>query len=265
MERPSIPPVAPRKQRIFYSRAYRTFPPLAALHIVLCLLIFGLVFVSVIVYRVELTRIVAVTASHLARLAGVDAGVTRLDFLWGHVYTVDALGSFPSLNYAFLSFVVCILVVLVVPRLKKLSPPIAFWFMYVFIIHLISSVFFIFFPEYFPYTLLDFTSLYMMVEVIMWILIPLLVLGISWYCPAGIVAKTTLLLATVIYSFVFGMVRLALFVIVLEHYSVIFMAVMFFMFGALVDFIYLTGFYSLFAVRTANGLAKRRDVWRWSS
>lgn len=253
------------KDKIYYSRTYRKLPQISRLHAFIMLLFVLVLDVLVFVFRRKLTFWVSYTAWYLARFFEAGPGLAQVKFMGTHIFAVDTMAVYPGPEFAFANLFVSIIALALLGRVQRLGAPLAYWMFYAFIVHLVSSLFFIFFPQYFPYSILEITGLYMEVELVTWLLIPPIVLGSVFLYPVSMLGKALLILATLGYSFIFGAVRLAVFLFVLHYGSVIFMAILFFVFGSLVDFIYIVGFYSVYITRAANSLAGRRDVWKWLS
>jgi len=253
------------KNRIYYGRAYRKLPEISRIHAFTMLLFVFVVDVLIFVFRRYLTYLAARGAWHVARFIDAGPGLAQVNFMGTRIFAVDNMAVYPSAEFAFINLLISIVVLALLPRVQRVGAPIAYWLFYAFIVHLASSVFFVFVPQYFPYSVLELTALYMEVELVMWLLIPPIVLGSVFLYPLGVLGKITLILATLVYSFIFGVVRLAVFLFILHYGSVMFTAVFFFVLGSLVDFVYIVGFYSFYISRAAHSLSGRRDVWKWLS
>ena len=182
------PPSGP-KHHIFYSRAYRTLPRLSLPHTVGLFLLVLIVDIALFIYRVEVAYLVTDTAALIAAQAGVETALVKLDYFWAEMYTVKAMGSFPSPLFSLVSLIVSVVAMLLVPRIRLLPQPVTFWIFYAAFIHAVSSAFFVFFAEHFPYTVVDFTTLYMELEFVMWLLIPFIVLLTAGAYPSGLLTK----------------------------------------------------------------------------
>lgn len=258
-------PAAGQKDKIYYGRAYRKLPRISRLHAFIMLLFVLVIEVLIFVFRRYLTYISAYGAWYVARVIEAGPGLAQVNFMYTRIFAVDNMAVYPTAEFAFINLFISIVVLALLPKVQRIGAPIAYWLFYAFIVHLVSSAFFVFVPQYFPYSILEITALYMEVELVTWMLIPPIVLGSVFLYPVSMLGKAALILATLGYSFVFGTVRLAVFLFVLHYGSVIFMAVLFFVFGSLVDFIYIVGFYSVYITGVAHSLAGRRDVWKWLS
>jgi hypothetical protein len=131
-------------------------------------------------------------------------------------------------------------------------------------INLSSAVFFTISPSEFPYTLTQFSELYIKTQINMWLFLPFVLGTALLLMPDPFLPKPALVLLTLIYSIVFGFLRYILFLFIVSRFSVIYIPILFFATGPLIDFVYLVGIYSYYNSRVANNLRKNRMVWKWS-
>jgi hypothetical protein len=130
-------------------------------------------------------------------------------------------------------------------------------------IHTVSSLYFLLFPAYFPYTGSDYSQLYMLQEVGIWFFMPV-IMGLAILpMPASILYKAGIMLLIYLYSLLFGLVRYIVFLMIISKISMIYMAVLFFALGPLIDFLYSVGIYSLYVNKIARRLAEDFSIWRW--
>jgi hypothetical protein len=98
----------------------------------------------------------------------------------------------------------------------------------------------------------------------MWLFLPLILSMAILLFPTRIFPKLALILVTLVYSIIFGTLRYIIFLFILSKFSIIYMALLFFCFGPLIDFVYIVGIYSYYGSRHAINLRKNRTVWKWS-
>ena len=156
-----------------------------------------------------------------------------------------------------------LLTIFLVPLIKKIPKPIGFWIIFISLINLISSLFFLFFADKFPYSLTIFSELYIKTEIAMWLLIPALLTLALVPLPSNILAKFTVITITLAYSIIFGCVRYTVFLYVLRQFSYLFMAMLFFIFGPLMDSIYIVAIYSFYVSILAKKIKGDVKVWKW--
>lgn len=82
----------------------------------------------------------------------------------------------------------------------------------------------------------------------------------------AVIYKFLTLLAVMLYSIVFGIVRYVIFIWLLYRFSVIYMAFFYFMIGPMFDFLYLVMIYAVFVNRMIGVYDSRKgkEVWKWS-
>lgn len=104
----------------------------------------------------------------------------------------------------------------------------------------------------------------MRTQVTMWFLIALVIpLALAPF-PTNTLMKVGVISAILVYSVVFGCFRYIVFFYILTKYSYLFMPVLFFAFGPLIDFIYIVGLYSFFISLLAVKMKGSLTKWRWS-
>jgi hypothetical protein len=170
---------------------------------------------------------------------------------------------FPGPGLALLNFILCVTIVICLPRISQLPRPIMVWTGFVAVINAISSAYFILWPHLFPYGVGEFSVLYLGTELGIWLMIPIVMGAALAPLPAPFMEKAGVVLLTMIYSMVFGIVRYVVFLYLLYRASVLYMAVMFFSFGPLFDFVYIVGFYSYYGKVLSLRLKHDEDAWQW--
>ncbi len=255
------------KERIHLHRAYKRLagaPPIPTT--IFFLLIAACDALIVIFYRPLLSGFVQ-QVSQLAALSGVPTTITHWRFLpvWvTRMPVLDAPASFPSSRVSLITFIVGVLLVLIVPRLRPIPKVVRVYVVFLSLLMTASAIFFIFFPHRFPYDVVDFSLLYMGTQFGMWLLMPIVMgLAVSML-PSPVIEKLLVVLATLAYGAVFGAVRYACFLLLLQKMTVLSMATMFFAFGPLIDFVYMVSIYSIYVNIVALRMQNRPEVWRWS-
>ncbi|MBN2320802.1 MAG: hypothetical protein JXR49_17110 [Acidobacteria bacterium] len=189
--------------------------------------------------------------------------VIERPFFFGDVSFVAIPGTYPSLSVTVINLAISLALVLFLPRMRK-GKNIAIYIFYLAAINLVSSLFFLFFYSYFPYSATRFSELYVITEISMWLFIPF-ILGMAIVLfPPAIIPKMTVILMTLFYSVVIGTLRYVLFLFIVSKLSVLYMALLYFAFGPLVDFIYVVGIFSFYSNRLAINLQGSIKAWKWS-
>jgi hypothetical protein len=193
----------------------------------------------------------------------LQTDIPILNLLTREVPILDMPTVYPTPLFAttiLLLSVILIIIVLLVPKFPRL---LAVYLIFLSIINVMSAIFFILFPHQFPYTIAEFSILYIGTEIALWIMIPMILAIALYSLPSNLASKFIFILFNVVYSIVFGAIRYAAFLFMLDDYSVVFMALFYFAFGPLFDFVYLVGFYTLYASNLAEVTRHSFQRWRW--
>lgn len=177
-------------------------------------------------------------------------------------------GRLPTLQESFIYFLVSSLSLLfLLSKFNRLSRYISAWLIYISFVYFVSSFYFVFFLDSFPYTERDFAVLYILQQTGAFLFIPILlafslsIFTFSWLNP---LLNAITIALSLTYSSVFGGLRYIVFAYTLKNFSYIHMPAMFFLFGPLLDFIYIVSFYSLCLYLTIRLLqTKRESSYQW--
>jgi hypothetical protein len=253
------------KTLIYYHRAYRKITGagwIPLLEFIAIAIPFSL---AVLFFYPPVTQQMSKIAHSILSAYYLPGSVILLEktFLIGNVLIVDLPDRYPTAMICLINFFVSLILILFLPRLRT-AKNIAIYVVFLAIINIVSAIFFTTLPFDFPYSNQDFSELYIKSEVSMWLFIPF-ALGIAFLpLPASIFPKILLVILTLIYSVIFGTLRYIIFLFIISRFSVIYMALLFFAFGPLIDFIYIVGIYSFYTCRLAKKLKGSESVWKWS-
>jgi len=256
------------KKLIFYHRAYRKFPLVVWYRYLLEFLLLTLFF-SVLVFTLyplatKLTSFAAKEVLSLVMPPGTLEILEKPFFFRKFYYIVNRIGMFPSATFLLVTFIVTLLIAFIVPRLKQIQKSFGVWIGFVCVINLISCFFFLFFADRFPYDVLVFSDLYMKTQVTMWFLISVIIpLALAPF-PVNLFLKTGATAGILFYSLIFGCLRYIVFLYIITKFSYLFMPVLFFTLGPLLDFIYILGLYAFFLSLVAVRMKGDNSKWRWS-
>jgi hypothetical protein len=184
-------------------------------------------------------------------------------FIAGTITTPQIPGRYPAPQFTFAVLILSVLVILIATRVP-IPKPVAIWIIFVCLANLISAFFFTFFPAYFPYTIQQFSELFIKTEISIWLFVPVIMVASLLPLPSSKITKFMAILSAVLYAVIFGVVRYVLFVQILVKFSYIFMAVLFFCFGPFIDFIVVVGIYSFFVSLISRKINQDLRVWNWS-
>lgn len=252
------------KSRIYHHRSYRKLPKAKPGQTVLDFLICAVLLdVLILILYPSITYGISYVGRMIFSNAYTQYEIVNIPFILGDVFLLDIFGRYPSQEFAVYAALISLLIVVVVPLFSFFTQPIAIWVVLISFINLISSVFFVFFADYFPYSMLIYLDLYMKTLVSIWLIIPFILLLGFIPLPTNFFQKLKLIVLTVIYSIIFGCLRYIVFIFILREFSYLFMAILFFMFGPFFDFVYIVGFYSVFVSNLAVKIKGDETKWGW--
>lgn len=133
-------------------------------------------------------------------------------------------------------------------------------------VQIISSLFFLFASNDFPYTATIYSELYIKQQVSLWLFF-FIILGVLTALLGNgyFLYNIFFLTGIMIYSLVYGVLRYLTYLYILSEVSTIYMAALFFTFGPLFDFLYVTFFYGRYVSRiiSVNETKESEDIWEW--
>jgi hypothetical protein len=174
-------------------------------------------------------------------------------------------GRLPTLQESSIYLLVSSLsLIFLLSKFNRLSKYISAWLIYISFVYFVSSFYFVFFLGSFPYTERDFAMLYILQQTGVFLFTPILLalsLSLFTFSWLNLPLNAITIALSLTYSSVFGGLRYIVFAYTLKNLSYIHMPAMFFLFGPLLDFIYMVSFYSLCLYMTTILLQKRREVF----
>jgi hypothetical protein len=189
--------------------------------------------------------------------------IVSYTYVIGHASYITLPGTFPSILFSFINAIVSLLLLVLLPAIERFKPLIIFCIVVSFIMFL-SSVFFIFLPDQFPYQASDYSDLYIKQQISIWFFVPI-IMGLAVLpLPSSLLSKVITMVTTFLYSLAFGTVRYVVFLFIIGKISLLYMAILFFVLGPLVDFVYIVGIYSVYAARVARNIKGNFTLWKWS-
>lgn len=197
----------------------------------------------------------------------IDSKISKHEPVSGlSFYFLSLNGKFPTLIESLVILVISLFLFFVNYKSKILPLPFKVWLNFILIILIFSSLFFIFFADRFPYTLNDFSLIYIILQIGLISFIPIVIgfplalFSFSWLL---LLTNFFIIIITLIYSFIFGAIRYALFLYILKEYSFLWMANLFFNFGPLLDMIYISGIYAFYISILSKKSRQSIKIWRW--
>jgi hypothetical protein len=189
--------------------------------------------------------------------------VIEKEFVWKDVSFLAIHGATPSGVTIFANTIISVVMIVLMTLIKRYKN-IAVFIIFLAVLHLVSSLFFMFYGDVFPYTGTEFSELCIKSQIGIWLFIPFILSMAFLALPAPIFSRLAVLVVTILYSLVFGTTRYIVFLFLVSKFSSIYMAILYFAFGPLVDFVYIVGIYSVYNCRLAKTLKNKQSVWKWA-
>jgi len=184
-------------------------------------------------------------------------------YIYDDVFIVTVPGRYPSLRVSIITAIVSLTILFIAISKKKAIEPKYVWLIFISFIVLVSALFFVFFSAHFPYTLELYSEMYIKTEIGIWLTIPVVLSFALLPFPIPEYKKIGVIFLTLGYSVLFSLVRYIVFLYLLRQLSYLYMALMFFMFGPFLDFMYIVGSYSLCITSAAVKGSKDYELWNW--
>lgn len=259
-----------KKGRIYYSRTYRRLRRFGMKEIISVAAMIIPVLILFFVFLPKLTMFMSWAAVKVmsAQFKGILAQIVQMDMpFFGEIYIVEMPTVYPDKYQIFMNLIMMCIFFLVFGSGKRKGKPLPIFLMIVMVIHTINCLFLLFASNYFPYTAYQYSDLYIKQQIGIWFVFIILA-GMVTGCMGrkGILIKCFAFLSIVVYSVAFGIIRYLLFLYILQKFSILYMALMFFVLGPFFDFLYLVGIYALFINRMEDvySTEEGREEWLWS-
>lgn len=256
------------KKQIYYARTYRHWR-MGRLTTALYLLLFVLPCVVLLFFTYdELTYIMCRGAEWVLEKAGYAVEWESSIFLphLGSIYSLTLPTKLPSYGLILANLAVCLALIWALTSLPRGMRPISIYLSIVLFTHVISCAFFLLGRDIFPYSVADFSDLYIKQQIGIWLTFLILMgLIMGFLASGGVVRRILTVLAVMLYSFAFGFVRYTLFLWILAEFSMLYMPLMFFVLGPFFDFLYFVAIYAMSTNRMIHNFeTSRRGEWEWA-
>ncbi|HMK55300.1 MAG TPA: hypothetical protein VK448_01530 [Dissulfurispiraceae bacterium] len=253
------------KSIILYHRSYRKIAASPRPFVLQFFFIALPLSLIVVFFYPDITRTVCLIAKEVLSpfFSEGSLRIVSYPYLTGNAHYLTLPGKFPSVVFSLLNAIAGLLILLLLPKIVRFKPLVILGSVVSFIMFL-SAVFFLFLPDQFPYQASDYSDLYIKQQISIWFFVPV-IMGLAVLpLPASLPSKVVAMLTSFIYSLIFGTVRYAVFLFIIGKISLLYMAVLFFALGPLVDFVYIVGIYCVYAARLAKNIKGNYTLWKWS-
>jgi hypothetical protein len=247
--RPDAVLPAGQKTVIHQHRAYRRLQGESTAYYIFKFLLLSVPFILAACCSVSaLSYVYSVAARAILAVPGTNeiTLISRRFWYFGDLHLVNFLGKYPTPSFSFALAVVSLLLLLLLQKIRRIPRSIAVYCGFVFFVNFVSALYFLLFPNSFPYDVTDFSDLYMKTEMGIWLMVPFIAAISLMPLPSALWKQFLLVASLLVYSVAFGFVRYIVFLYCLQHFSYVFMATMFIAFVPPLDTIYIVGIYSLY-------------------
>ncbi len=258
------------KKDIFYARTYR--------HLEINLwrsMLYSLFIVvpSVLLFIINIENITQIMSEIVVFVFGKTAPGISL-YIREDAFSILATMKFiefptvyPEAGATLLNFLIALTIIIFCNTGRRKGKPVPIYITIMAMIHIINCVYFIFATNYFPYTTFEYSNLYIKQQLGIWLAFIVMVgMVTALQGKIGFGYRLLMYVAVMSYSFIFGTIRYILFLYVIEEFSILYMAVMFFVLGPFFDFLYLVWIYGIFMnkVIQLHETTKGKGMWKWS-
>lgn len=259
-----------KKRKIYYSRTYRRLQRFGVKEILIVATMIIPALILFFIFLSKLTMFMSWAAVKVlsAEFDGILAQIVQMKVpFFGKIFIVEMPTIYPDKFQIFMNLIIMCIFFLILGTGKRKTKPLSIFLMITVVIHMINCLFLLFASNFFPYTVYQYSDLYIKQQIGIWFIFIILA-GMVTGCVGrkGFLTKFFAFVSIMIYSLVFGVIRYILFLYLLQRFSILYMALMFFVLGPFFDFLYLVGIYALFINRIEDvyNTPKGREEWRWS-
>lgn len=195
---------------------------------------------------------------------GVEAEILEKEFIpFFRLKYLSLDGCLPSKMHVVTAGIVCFVILISGCFIRSCQGPLTIFGMISVIIMSVSVIYFYFFGDRFPYTLTDYSGLYMTQQIVSWLAVGLILsLVLALYSKAMLPAILTYY-GTLAYCFVIGCLRYMFYLSFLHFASSLYMAILFFTVGVFWDFLFVVCTFSMFTRKLSIEYKKRGDdIWQ---
>lgn len=258
------------KKKIYYSRTYRHLKVNTAGSILYLVCIVLPVLLLFVFNMNNITHFMSeLTVDILGKVyPGIPLYIREDTFsILGTMAFVELPTVYPQIEFCILNFIAVLFLVIFCCTGSRKGRPVSIYMTIIFVVHIINCIYFIFAANYFPYTAFQYSNLYVKQQIGIWLtFIVMMGLVTALQGTKALLYKVLAFFSVILYSLLFGFVRYVLFLYIIEEFSIIYMALMFFALGPFFDFLYLVGIYGFFMNKIINVYesAKGKGEWTWS-
>lgn len=257
-----------KKKIIYYSRDYRHLNRKRLVYSAGLILVLVPIIAMYLLYYSDISYVMAEFArKYLEKFTGQNVYIFETDYLphFGSVYCVTTKGRMPDFTMSLIVLVISLIGILILSSTKIHMKPLAIFMNIGMYISAISATYFLFFPDKFPYTVSNYSELYMKQQIILWLMVIVIYIVSISLIKGLYIFKFITFVALVGLMGVYGMIRYVLYLTIVVKGSYLFMATLYFTFGVLFDFMVMVAMYSIFMCKASKAYRTRQGdkLWKW--
>lgn len=184
----------------------------------------------------------------LKLLPATDVRIIQTPFLHQQLSYISFSGGEPTTGMK-LFFAALAAVIILITRNVKIPIPYQLISYFFSSLILASSTVLLFFPNAFPYTIGSFAEINMKLQVLLWLVFPLMLSVLLLQITPTLLQKFAFISALLISTIALSTIKYAFSLYALLRCSFIFTPLLFFIFGPYMDLVYLVAFFALFTSR----------------
>jgi len=191
----------------------------------------------------------------------ISSILTSVDIFGVDIKVVDMKFAYlqPLTNYI---WALVLLLLYVITIKHKIFPyNVSMWFNFFIVLMLIFVTYFIFFSKYFPYTLVEFSELYITAVLGFIFFCSVIMMIILLMVPFQFLIKLLIFGMTLVYFMLFSLIRFGLTVLLVSQVSVVFAPMMFF--TLYLDFFFFISVYSYILYWKSIRMKRMEVPWKW--
>lgn len=258
------------KEKIYYSRTYRRiqfnrkgsifFGGMLVLPVLVCCLFRLETIVNVVV------RFSYWVLSQVIPKECIQIRTAVYSQFWNITY-IELPTTYPRSGAVYINLLLCLMIFLIMKCFKRTGRPMAVFLLYCMCVHVVNCLYFCMEKNSFPYTVGEYSELYLKQQIGIWMMFMILAgLILGCMCKSFWGYSVLAFAGICIYSVVFGVSRYIFFLFLLYRFSILYMAVMFFVVGPMIDFLYFVMIYAAFMNKMTGEYEKgtKKGEWEWS-
>lgn len=263
-------PIIDRKKKIFYARTYRRIHiDWVKSTIFAALLMIPSVLICILMIDNMTELLAGIGVDILSKVIPEESLqiVTTEYSVLNSMNYIELPTTYPAFPMIAWNLGICLFTLLMMLVFKKTGKPLAIFSMFAIFTHVVSCIYFLLAASEFPYSLRIYSDLYLKQQIGIWLIFIILAgMIVAFMGERSYLFKLLTFFDIMAYSIVFGSVRYILFLYILYRYSVLYMALLFFVVGPMFDYSYFVALYAVFVNKTIKDYqyGEKKGVWRWS-